>query len=130
MTATASACIKKPQPGTGRAPLATTPVAEGHRHARSSVRDWLRDSLIRERARGCQLIGSRPMRAAAATAIVLLLGGCALRARDHPCWPFLAHLYHDRVPKDVVRALARDRDARRTVRGARAPTGAYWRRRR
>ncbi|HZP42799.1 MAG TPA: hypothetical protein VFD84_14990 [Candidatus Binatia bacterium] len=70
------------------------------------------------------------MRAAAATAIVLLLGGCALRARDHPCWPFLAHLYHDRVPKDVVRALARDRDARRTVRGARAPTGAYWRRRR
>jgi hypothetical protein len=56
--------------------------------------------------------------------------GCGLRARNHPCYPFLDHHFHGHVPKEVLKELAHDRGAMRVVHGHRSPIGAYWRRRR
>lgn len=70
------------------------------------------------------------MRTACVTIVVFLAAGCGLRARNHPCYPYLAHLYGDRIPRDVSKELAHDRGAVREVRRQRAPIGAYWRRRR
>ena len=64
-------------------------------------------------------------------ASVLVLGlaaACTLRARWHPCYPFLADRYHGRIPSEIMGVLAHDSGARRTVRHHRAPTGFYWRR--
>ena len=60
---------------------------------------------------------------------VSLCGGCALAARDHACWPFLAHQYQGHVPADLTGRLARERGTRRQVGTYRAPSGYYWRRR-
>ena len=48
-------------------------------------------------------------------------------ARDHPCYPYLAHRYHGAIPKDVVGKLAHEHGARRQVGSYKAPTGSYWR---
>ena len=58
-----------------------------------------------------------------------LCAGCALAARDHACWPFLAHQYQGHLPGDLTRRLARERGTRRQVGTFRAPSGWYWRRR-
>jgi len=55
---------------------------------------------------------------------------CALAARDHACYPYLAHQYRGELPRDLVRTLARERGTRRSVARHRAPTGYYWRGRR
>ena len=66
-------------------------------------------------------------RRTAVVAFALVAAGCALAARDHPCWPFLAHQYRARLPPELVRRLARERGAHKVVRGRRAPVGFYWR---
>jgi hypothetical protein len=66
-------------------------------------------------------------------ALVLLLSalsGCALMARDHACYAYLAHQYQGHVPGSVVRELAGERGTRRQVGAMRAPAGLYWRRQR
>jgi len=71
------------------------------------------------------------MRTVATMMAAFLFAGCsALRARDHPCYPFIAHEYHDRIPADVMKQLAHDPGARKVIGHDRAPIGAYWRRRR
>jgi hypothetical protein len=52
--------------------------------------------------------------------------GCALLARDHPCWPWLEHRFEGQVPPAVVRQLAREPRARRRVGRHRAPAGFYY----
>jgi hypothetical protein len=59
---------------------------------------------------------------------LVFAGGCALRAHDHPCYPYLADHYHGNVPPDVMRVLAHDGGAKRTIARQRAPLGFYWRR--
>jgi len=56
--------------------------------------------------------------------------GCALVAREHACWPFLAHQYHDQVPAELVHTLAHEHGTRRRVGRYPAPSGYYWRRHR
>ena len=56
-----------------------------------------------------------------------LAPACSLLARDHPCYPYLDHHYHGAIPPDVVRTLAHEHGARRTIGRYRAPTGFYWR---
>src|SRR5262245_51046880 len=59
---------------------------------------------------------------------VLLVTGCGLRARNHPCWAYVSHHYQGAIPKDVMRMLSHDPGATRQVGRMRAPTGWYWRR--
>ncbi len=68
------------------------------------------------------------IRSAVAALVALVTAGCALAARDHPCYPYLVDRYHGTVPRAVVTLLAHERGARRTVRSQRAPSGWYWRR--
>ena len=58
--------------------------------------------------------------------LALSLSGCALAARDHPCWPYVEHLFAGDVPSDVVKQLAHEHGVKREVQGHRAPTGSYW----
>jgi hypothetical protein len=62
--------------------------------------------------------------------VALGAAGCTLAARDHACWPLLAHQYHGHVPDEVVRALAREHGTRKQVGPYHAPAGYYWRKRR
>ena len=58
--------------------------------------------------------------------------GCALVARDHACWPFVAHQYEQYgapVPAEVTHRLAHEHGTRKQVGASRAPLGWYWRRR-
>src|SRR5437764_6953837 len=66
-----------------------------------------------------------------ALVLVAMLGGtgCAVLARDHACWPFVARQYRGQVPAAVSRRLARERGTRREVGNSPAPNGWYWRRR-
>jgi hypothetical protein len=73
--------------------------------------------------------GSRTARLARA-ALALLAGGCALAARNHACYPYLAHRHGGDVPAELARALAREGDTQRRVERYRAPVGYYWRPRR
>jgi hypothetical protein len=68
------------------------------------------------------------VRVLALVAVLGLDAGCALRARQHPCWAYLAKAYGDRVPPGLVDQLARESDARKQVARLRAPAGYYWRR--
>jgi len=58
-----------------------------------------------------------------------VLAGCTLLARDHACYPFLAHQLGGHVPNDVLRTLAHERGTRKQVGRQRAPMGYYFRRR-
>jgi len=55
------------------------------------------------------------------------LAGCGLAARSHPCWPYVQHVWQGRVPATVVKQLASEHGAVRSIRGMRPPTGYYWR---
>ena len=72
------------------------------------------------------MVSARRVRALLLAGLALA-GGCSLMARDHPCYPYLAHHYHDGIPKDVVGTLAHEHGARRQVGRYKAPTGFYWR---
>src|SRR5262245_37398311 len=63
-----------------------------------------------------------------AIALLLPLAGCSLRARNHPCWAYVANHYHGAIPRDVMRTLSHDPGATRQIGRMRAPTGWYWRR--
>ncbi len=68
-------------------------------------------------------------RRALVVALALAATGCALAAREHPCWAYLDHQYQGHVPAELSHRLARERGTRRTVGKYRAPTGWYWRHR-
>jgi hypothetical protein len=61
--------------------------------------------------------------------LALAVAGCGLVAREHACWPFLAHQYNGHVPSEAVHLLAHEHGTRKTVGAYRAPSGYYWRRR-
>ena len=68
-------------------------------------------------------------RVAALLALCTAAAGCALAARDHACWPYLAHQFHSRLPPEVTRILAHEHGTLKEVRRFHAPRGYYWRRR-
>ena len=70
-----------------------------------------------------------PWRATLPLLATLAGTGCALAARDHACWPFLAHQYGGHVPAELSKRLAHESGTRRQVGTYRAPVGYYWRRR-
>lgn len=56
-----------------------------------------------------------------------VIAGCTLLARDHACYPFVAHRLEGHIPKPVLQTLARERGTTRSVGRYRAPLGYYLR---
>jgi len=52
---------------------------------------------------------------------------CTLAARDHACYPFVAHQMGGHIPPSVLRTLAHERGTRKRVGRNQAPIGYYFR---